>query len=351
MRGFRRDRQGHLPRQGWNREAEDFWRPGSLSYIPSSEPLPPVPGRATLAQWILLRILRRFPAKRTIFLDYSDNAAFEYESECKQPFWRFFSEGPEFFAGRDVLDLGCGWGGRPARWLELGARSVCGIEVSDTQVSLAHAFARKRGVESQSTFLVGVGEDVPCTNESFDLVVMNDVLEHVVSPRRVIEECHRVLRPGGRLAIVFPPYYDIHGGSHLDGYATWLQGLNLIFTTRALRGATLRLFIEQGVDPRPYLRDVPSDKLWNMNGLTVSGFERIVARTPFDVEQLWFLGQLDRRNIDPVAGHRHPSSRWRSLARPVAYSLAEWAARAPLLREVFCSRVCALLRKPEASSP
>lgn len=324
-------------------ETPSGWQPGSLTYVPSSEPPPALVGKPTIAESILLRVFRRFPANTTIFRDASDDAAREHESEREWPVWRSFGRGPELMIDRDVLDLGCGWGGRSVRWLEVGAKSVCGIEVAHSQVSLATDFARKAGVADRALFLVGVGEDIPCPDRSFDLVVMYDVMEHVVDPEEVVKESYRVLRPGGRLATVFPPYYNIFGGSHLHGYATSVPGLNVVFPTKALKRATLRLFAEQGIDHRPYLRDVSTDKLWNMNGLTVRAFNKLVKESEFEVEQLWLVGHLDRRYVEPTAP---PRSFWRRVVRPLAFAASAAAASAPLLRELFCSRVCAVLRKP-----
>jgi SAM-dependent methyltransferase len=42
---------------------------------------------------------------------------------------------------------------------------------------------------------------VPCEDESFDVVLSTQVLEHVGDPALYLSECHRVLRPGGRLLL------------------------------------------------------------------------------------------------------------------------------------------------------
>ena len=169
-------------------------------------------------------------------------------------------------------------------------------------------------------------------------MTMFDVMEHVVEPSKVLAECLRVLRPGGRLALVFPPYYDITAGSHLPGYATTFPALNLFFTTRALRSATRR-YLERSVWPwRDYLRDVPTDKLWNMNGLTVRKFHRITANSGFRSVLTRYIGHLD-----------HRLSRSRGVKRAIlmpAFLSAETLARLPVVREAFCWRVVAMLEKP-----
>lgn len=286
---------------------------------------------------LLVRLFRRFPPRDTIFKESGPRAAAEYADEAAFGFERYFGRTAEgLFSGRDVLDLGCGYGGRPVRFAELGTRSVSGVEVSEEIVDHARSFAAEQGVDID--FRVGTGEDLPYDDRSFDLIVMNDVMEHVVDPRKVLAECRRVLRPGGRLATVFPPYYDFSAGSHLHGYATRVPALNLFFPTRTLKRAALRRFAEQGIDHRPFLREVPTDKLWNQNGLTVRGFERAVARSGLRTEQQWMLGHLDHR----ISDHSGAAA---AIRRP-AFAVAEAAARLPLAREVFCARICALLVRP-----
>ena len=295
------------------------------------------PPLARASERILLALFRRFPPRETIFKDPAPRAEAEYEDERRLPFGRYFGAEAGLMAGRDVLDLGCGFGGRCVRFAEVGARSVHGLEIGPDLVEWARRFAASRPTGRPVSFDVGVGERIPCPDASFDLITMNDVMEHVIDPQRVLVECHRVLRPGGRLALVFPPYYCVSGGSHLHGYATRVPGLNLLFPTRVIKRAALRRLAEQGIDHRPFLREVASDKLWNQNGLTVRRFRALVDRGPFEVERWWLLGHLDHRLSD----HRGVAA----LVRRPAFLLAETAARTPLLREAACIRVSALLRK------
>jgi SAM-dependent methyltransferase len=52
--------------------------------------------------------------------------------------------------------------------------------------------------------LVGSVEAIPCADRSFDLVVTQEVLEHVRSPQRAMREIHRVLRAGGTAYVQLP---------------------------------------------------------------------------------------------------------------------------------------------------
>jgi SAM-dependent methyltransferase len=293
--------------------------------------------RPHLVERAVLGLFRRFPPRTTIFKDPGPRPLEEYEDERAFGFHRYFRPGTDLISARDVLDLGCGYGGRPIRFLEVGARSVCGIEITESMVQHAERFAAERGADG-ARFLVGTGERIPCPDDSFDVVVMNDVMEHVIDPQGVIAECARVLRPGGRLALVLPPYYSFQAGSHLHGYATRVPGLNLAVPTRVLKGAALRRFAELGIDHRPFLREEPSDKLWNQNGLTVRAFDAMVAESPFRVEQRRLIGYLDHRLSDH-------SGRAAAIRMPVFWA-AEAAAAAPLLREVAASRVAAILHLP-----
>ncbi len=304
--------------------------------------MPPLAGLQSslrnVSDRVLLALFRRYPPSDSIFKDPGPRPEAEYQAEVAFPFSRWFSCEPGWVGGKRVLDLGCGYGGRAVRMRELGARSVTGLEIAADLVEHAARFAAERG-QADVRFVVGVGEDIPCKTSAFDLVTMLDVMEHVVSPSEVLSECFRVLAPGGCLAVVFPPYYEITGGSHLHGYATSFPGLNLLFSTEALKSAARKRFAEQGIDHTPWLREgVPTDRLWNQNGLTVRGFRKLVRRSGFAVEEIRYIGELDHRLTDHAGLAK--------LARMPAYVAFEAIARTPLVQEVACNRVCALLRKP-----
>lgn len=285
---------------------------------------------------MLLRLFERFPPTDLIFKDPGPRAPSEYEDEVARPFSRWFGMAPaDLLFDKDVLDLGCGYGGRPVRFVEHGARGA-GVEIAESVVASGLRYARGRGIDLD--LRVGTGESIPFPAASFDLVTMYDVMEHVFKPREVVVECFRVLRPGGHLAVVFPPYYSVTAGSHLHGYATSVPGLNLVFRTSALKSATQKHLDRSGWKWRDFLRDVPTDKLWNLNGLTIRAFRQIVAESGFRPRLVRYMGQRDRR-----LSSKHGV---RMLPLTPAFLMFQGLASLPVVREAFCTRVVALLERP-----
>jgi SAM-dependent methyltransferase len=295
--------------------------------------------RASWTVDLLVHLFQAFPPRTTIFKESGPRPVLEYNQEKSAPFSRHFARGPELFSGKDVLDLGSGFGGRTVRYAEYDARSVAGLEINSELVTHAEQFARSRGADTVR-FVEGFGESLPFDDGEFDLVTMYDVMEHVIDPRAVLHECYRVLRPGGWVATVFPPYYAIFSGPHLQGYATSLPGMNLLFSTRSLRAAARITMEQRGIDYGRRLREVPTDKLWNMNGLTVRGFHRLLRETEFRPIQLTYMSEFFDHRLGQPSGRLR-----RAILRPVS-CLTEVPAQIPILQEAFCSRICAILERP-----
>ena len=102
------------------------------------------------------------------------------------------------WAGRDVLELGCGMATDGARFVRNGARYT-GVDFSRKALEFA---ARRFEVEGRAARLLRASAaELPFADETFDLVYSNGVLHHLPETQRAIDEVHRVLRPGG-MAIV-----------------------------------------------------------------------------------------------------------------------------------------------------
>jgi 2-polyprenyl-3-methyl-5-hydroxy-6-metoxy-1,4-benzoquinol methylase len=97
--------------------------------------------------------------------------------------------------GGRLLDLGCGSGAWLLQMRDLGWQ-VRGLDFDPEAVALA----RRRGLEVDQ----GPLEDQRYRAESFDVITLNHVIEHVPDPVATLAECRRVLRPGGRLMLFTP---------------------------------------------------------------------------------------------------------------------------------------------------
>ena len=108
------------------------------------------------------------------------------------------------YSGRSVLEVGCGAGVDLARFAQGGAK-VTGVDLAASAIGLARAnFEQQR---LSGTFQVADGERLPFPDNTFDLVYAHGVVQYTADPQRLVEECGRVLKPGGEA--VFQVYNRI----------------------------------------------------------------------------------------------------------------------------------------------
>jgi SAM-dependent methyltransferase len=103
--------------------------------------------------------------------------------------------------GRDVLDLGCRSGALTRHYVE--GNRVVGVDV-DRQ-----ALARIAEELHVETVWADVDERLPFEDESFDVVVIGELLEHIRDPGRLLDDVRRVLRPNGRVVGSVPNAYRL----------------------------------------------------------------------------------------------------------------------------------------------
>ncbi len=100
----------------------------------------------------------------------------------------------------DVLDVGCG-GGTLLRLLGRRARRAVGVDVSRQMRLLARSRQHRAGL-ANCTVREGDLAGLPFGDESFDLVILDEVLTSTEDVLAGLVEARRVLRPGGQLLIV-----------------------------------------------------------------------------------------------------------------------------------------------------
>jgi ubiquinone/menaquinone biosynthesis C-methylase UbiE len=100
--------------------------------------------------------------------------------------------------GVALLDVGCGTGGFVRFALDSGSPSrVCGVDVSSAAIELAHTRV------PEAELHVAPAWETQLEDGAFDLIVMNDVLQHLPEARvsETLMELRRVLTPGGALLV------------------------------------------------------------------------------------------------------------------------------------------------------
>jgi SAM-dependent methyltransferase len=104
-----------------------------------------------------------------------------------------------------LLDLACGSGGPTLRIAEMTGCRVSGVDLHDEGVANAIANAKERGIEARANFQQGnAAERLAFADFSFDAITCVDAINHLPNRSRVLEEWHRVLKPGGRLLFTDP---------------------------------------------------------------------------------------------------------------------------------------------------
>ena len=152
-------------------------------------------------------------------------------------------------AGARTLDAGCGYGLFSEAAVRRGA-SVLSVDIGQRLVARTMARAGSRGVVSDVCALA-------LRNETFDIVIASEMVEHTTTPARAIAELARVLRPDGWLALTTPNriwqapvraasrlgWRPFHG---LENFVAWRD------LERSCRQARLEVVDHVGFHPWPF---------------------------------------------------------------------------------------------------
>jgi 2-polyprenyl-6-hydroxyphenyl methylase/3-demethylubiquinone-9 3-methyltransferase len=125
---------------------------------------------------------------------WDEESPFRDLLHLNEPRFQFFDAFVGGWAGKRVLDLGCG-GGFTAEELARRGAAVVGVDPAAELLDVARNHAEQSSL--QVDYRHGTGEQIPADAESFDIVVCVDVLEHVADLPRVLTEVRRVLKPNG----------------------------------------------------------------------------------------------------------------------------------------------------------
>lgn len=103
------------------------------------------------------------------------------------------------YQGKRVLEVGCGLGIDLVRFARGGA-IVTGIDLVDSIIQLAKKNFELNKINGE--LLTMNGEDLRFNDNSFDVVYAHGVLAYTTNPMKMIDEVHRVLKPGGKAILM-----------------------------------------------------------------------------------------------------------------------------------------------------
>ncbi len=193
----------------------------------------------------------------------------------------------EMFKDKDVLDIGCGAGGKTVFYASQGVKSIVGVEILEKYKEEAEDLSRKYGVSDKFKFVCADASNTPFEDESFDTIIMNDAMEHVDEPEKVLNECYRILKKNGKLYLNFPPYNHPYG-AHLSD-AIGMPWVHVFFSEKTLI-ETYKTLVkdlpdgEDRIDFRIDKRPDGTEYFSYINKMTIKRYQKILQNSKFNVE-------------------------------------------------------------------
>lgn len=281
-------------------------------------------------------------------------------AEAKRDAWRHFeweyAEAAHVYGdfapyndltGCKVLDVGSGSGAKALFYARQRARGVVGLDLNLLNVERARN-ASVNWVAGQEklaalSFVVGDAAAMPFPDDAFDVVISVHTFEHLDDPWEALNECARVVRPGGRVLLRFPPYHSAWG-AHLDSWIRlpWCQ---VFFSERTIINVVNRLETSQRLNEqfaefaRLDLRGLKS--LPHVNRLTLREFRAMLRHLPLRVAHLKLLPAAYR--FLAQRGMEGPFLK-RLTVKALALTLRA-LTRVPLLQELVVTKIVCVLEK------
>lgn len=144
-----------------------------------------------------------------------DKVRFDQQVENSRNFvLPFIAQTKPVGAGIRVLEIGTGEGGVLLPFIEQGCKCI-GVDLSPIRIDLAKNFLEKEVAEGKVEFICENVYDEPFLTRfqnSFDIIILKDVIEHVPEQEKFIQYLVNFLNSQGQIFFGFPPWYMPFGG-------------------------------------------------------------------------------------------------------------------------------------------
>jgi len=206
------------------------------------------------------------------------------------PWYQIVLEFLPALEGKRILEIACGRGGF-SRLLGSRGATVCGADFSASAVAIAkERLLSHPSLTDHVTYVQADAQNMPFGDNSFDMVISCETIEHVPDPCAAVREMYRVCRLGGALFLTAPNYLNF-------------MGLHLIYSFVRHPGVKS----SQPFDRRylfPRIRQVVARAGWRIirTDGTVHQFPFIPGRDPVQFPGLE-ANRAIRRLLSPFAYH------------------------------------------------
>jgi 2-polyprenyl-3-methyl-5-hydroxy-6-metoxy-1,4-benzoquinol methylase len=281
-----------------------------------------------------LTLMARKLRKRSIPATGQDQQAY-FEEQYRSTMSRYQSHmAPLDLAGKVVLDIGCGLGGRALGWLDLHAVRVHNIDINRQELAAGTNALQKHSPHRISQIDYKHPDEMTVEDRGH-VAILFDSFEHLVDPAIVLRQAYDWLHPGGQLWIGSIGWYN-YMASHCTGSHIPIPWCQLIFSEQAIIKTIRKLLRRQDYIPNVWeqleglgrwdhvttLRDRPGEPL---NMLSLRQVRRTLEDSQFKLVDFRVRGFGGNKN---------------KLAKYFAP-----LARIPILDEVLHSYYTALLVK------
>ena len=183
---------------------------------------------------------------------------------------------PHLLSG-SVLDLGCG----DARLALLLAQDGFALQLSDVY---KNPYVAQTGLPFQ---LLGQSEALPFNDSQFDNTLLLTVLHHSNNPLQVMQEAHRITRPGGRVIVI----ESVYGVNDQKLSATRHSQVNQFLALTQEQQRRVNIFFDHFYNRVIHYSSDPTQKVnvpFNFN--TPDRWKQLFEQTGLKQEQVIFLG-------------------------------------------------------------
>ena len=254
----------------------------------------------------------------------SSTAYFNWQYETSSV---MFAGLPKFdFRNKRVLEIGCGLGGRGAWLARNGALEVVGIDINAEEICEAQRIRDELypGIKNLS-YIQSKEDEIVASLGDFDLVLLLDSLEHVVSPLKILRLARRYVNASGKVYFTTVGWYH-HRGSH-----TRIPFATVFFSDETIAQFTRWQLSRPDYVPTSWDSDPPTAR-WEgvfdlrdrpgeyLNKITIRQMRKLVKYAPYLRGKVFVLG------------FRNSRLRWLNSLRLI-----------PIVNEVFHSSVVGVL--------